>query len=154
VGEGLEGHAVTIFVDDWMQKARVGRLNARWSHLTAGPFDDPAELHEFAERIGLKRSWYQGPPKHPWPRSHYDVTETKRQEAIRAGAVPITWREAGRQTLRARRAWKQAQNPVCTRTTDGKPPSLADMRVLAQALYDLAELHDRRTEAQDAEAAP
>jgi Protein of unknown function (DUF4031) len=123
---------VTIYVDDWQQKARVGRLNARWSHLTAGPFDDPAELHAFAERIGLKRSWYQGPPKHPWPRSHYDVTESKRQEAISAGAVPITSRDLGRQMAAAKDAMRHAQHPVC------KPVTGDDVRLLAAALYELA----------------
>jgi hypothetical protein len=29
--------------------------------------------------------------------SHYDVTATLRQKAIRLGAHPITWAEAGRQ---------------------------------------------------------
>lgn len=129
---------MTIFVDDWQQEARVGRISASWSHLTCGPFDNPEELHEFAARIGLKRSWYQGPPKHPWPRSHYDVTEAKRQQAIAEGAVAITWRETGMHLMHARAAWRQAQNPVCSRTTDGKPPSVADLRSLARALYDLA----------------
>lgn len=85
---------MTIYVDDWQQQARVGRLNAKWSHLTAGPFDDLAELHAFARRIGLQKRWFQDKP---WPRQHYDVTEPKRQAAIQAGAVAITWREAGRQ---------------------------------------------------------
>lgn len=87
-----------MYVDDWRQQARVGRLSARWSHLTAGPDDDIAELHAFAARIGLKRSWFQD---RPWPRQHYDVTESKRRQAIIAGAVPITWREAGRQRSEA-----------------------------------------------------
>jgi hypothetical protein len=81
-------------VDDWQQKARVGRLAASWSHLTVGPDDDLAELHEFARRLGLQRRWFQDKP---WPRQHYDVTESKRQQAIRLGAVAITWREAGEQ---------------------------------------------------------
>lgn len=83
---------MTVYVDDYRVPARVGRLNARWSHLTVGPGDDLAELHEFAARIGLRRSWFQNKP---WPRAHYDVTDSKRQEAIRAGAVAITWREGG-----------------------------------------------------------
>jgi hypothetical protein len=129
---------MTVYVDDFQTQARVGRISARWSHLSCGPFDDPAELHEFADRIGLRRSWYQGPPRHPWPRSHYDVTEAKRQEAIKAGAVPITWRELGRQVAAAKDAWHHAQSPVCTRTTDGQPPSREDLRSLAAALYELA----------------
>jgi hypothetical protein len=84
--------AMTVYVDDMRLKARVGRLEARWSHLMTGPGDDLDELHALAVSIGLKREWFQSPPEH-YP--HYDVTETKRQQAIRAGAVAITWYEAG-----------------------------------------------------------
>jgi Protein of unknown function (DUF4031) len=89
---------MTVYVDDWRQKATVGRITARWSHLTVGPDDDIGELHALAARIGLRRSWFQDKP---WPRAHYDVTESKRLAAIRAGAVPVTWLEAGRQMARA-----------------------------------------------------
>lgn len=89
---------MTVYVDDWRQKATVGRITARWSHLTVGPEDDIAELHAFALRIGLRRPWFQDKP---WPRAHYDVTESKRQAAIAAGAVAVTWLEAGRQMARA-----------------------------------------------------
>ncbi len=97
---------MTIYVDDWRQQARVGRLNARWSHLMAGPEDDLAELHELAQRIGLQRRWFQNKP---WPRQHYDVTDSKRAQAIAAGAVPITWREAGRMIADARQARRERE---------------------------------------------
>jgi len=74
---------MTVYVDDMQRPARVGRLHARWSHLMA---DTDEELHAFAARLGLKRSWYQQPGT---PISHYDVTETKRQLALQLGAVPI-----------------------------------------------------------------
>jgi Protein of unknown function (DUF4031) len=90
---------MTVYVDDWRQKATVGRITARWSHLTVGPDDDIEELHALAARIGLRRSWFQDKP---WPMQHYDVTESKRLAAIRAGAVPVTWREAGRQVMNSR----------------------------------------------------
>jgi Protein of unknown function (DUF4031) len=80
---------MTVYVDDMRLRARVGRLDARWSHLLA---DDVDELHAFARGIGLRRSWFQGPPGH---HPHYDVTDTKRRQAIQAGAKAITWREAG-----------------------------------------------------------
>jgi Protein of unknown function (DUF4031) len=127
---------MTIYVDDIRIPARVGRVSARWSHLSAGPFDDLAELHEFAARIGLRRSWFQAKG---WPRDHYDVTDSKRAEAIAAGAVPITWRDLGAQIVRARRAWKTASGGlVCTRTADGKPPGQDDLWQVAKALYELA----------------
>jgi hypothetical protein len=96
---------MTVYVDDWRQPARVGRITARWSHLTVGPDDDLAELHAFAARIGLRRSWFQGKP---WPRAHYDVTDSKRRQAIAAGAVPVTWREAGQRRLDALAARRAA----------------------------------------------
>src|SRR5690348_16959577 len=114
-----------IYVDDWQQQARVGRHNTRWSHLTCGPFDDLAELHEFAARIGLRRSWFQAKP---WPRAHYDVTEPKRQQALAAGAVAITWRETGLHIIRAREAWNAVSSGLaCTRAPDGKPPGHDDL---------------------------
>jgi hypothetical protein len=96
---------MTVYVDDWRQLARVGRITACWSHLTVGPDDDLEELHAFADRMGLRRSWFQDKP---WPRAHYDVTDSKRQQAIASGAVPVTWRDAAvhrrRAVAEARRA--------------------------------------------------
>ncbi len=81
-----------IYVDDMRLLAEVEgcRWPARWSHLMAGPDDDIAELHAFARKIGMRRSWFQG---HAWPHAHYDVTDTVRRKAIAAGAVPVTARE-------------------------------------------------------------
>ena len=128
---------MTVYVDDFRVQARVGRLSAKWSHLTVGPFDDVAELHEFAQRIGLRPSWFQDKG---WPRDHYDVTESKRQEAITAGAVAVTWRESGQMRTRAIDARRSAGNAVCTRTTDGKPPGDDDLMAVAKALYELAQM--------------
>lgn len=81
---------MVVYVDDALIPARVGRISSRWSHLFA---DTQDELHEFAASIGLQRRWFQGGPKRKrtW---HYDVTESKRQEAIKAGAKEVTWRES------------------------------------------------------------
>ena len=97
---------MTVYVDDFRVPARVGRLSARWSHLTVGPDDNLDELHEFATRIGLQRRWFQNKG---WPRDHYDVTDTKRDAAIAAGAVPIGWREAGEMRAEA----VQARRVLC-----------------------------------------
>lgn len=84
---------MTAYVDDALIPARVGRFDSRWSHLIA---DTQEELHAFATSIGLRRSWFQpgrplaGRPSELW---HYDVTENKRLQAIRAGAVPVSSRE-------------------------------------------------------------
>lgn len=75
---------MTIYVDDMQMMARVGRLDARWSHMTA---DTKDELHAFAARLGLKRSWFQDKPRGHW---HYDVTDNKRKLAIKLGAEQIS----------------------------------------------------------------
>jgi hypothetical protein len=90
---------VTVYVDDARIPATVGKYTDRWSHLMA---DDRDELHRFAQRIGLRRSWFQdpcAPNRKPWPAKpgspaaenwHYDVTENMRERAIRQGAKPVT----------------------------------------------------------------
>ena len=54
-------------------------------HLVSTESED--ELHRFAQRMGLKRSWYQNHPRHP----HYDLT-TKRavERAYQQGAQKVT----------------------------------------------------------------
>lgn len=89
---------MTAYADDRRQSARVGPITARWSHLKVGPGDDLEELHAFAPLIGLRRTWFQGKP---WPRAPYDLTDSKRRQALAAGAVPVTWREAAWQRSRA-----------------------------------------------------
>lgn len=79
---------MTVYVDDAKIRAQVGRWNTQWSHMFA---DTKEELHEFAAKLGLKRAWFQDKPNGLW---HYDVTESKRQLAIRMGVTQCTWREA------------------------------------------------------------
>ncbi|AQT81984.1 hypothetical protein B1R94_26080 [Mycolicibacterium litorale] len=74
---------MTVYVDDMRMRATVGRITANWSHLMA---DSDDELHTFARKLGLRRSWAQHPGK--WD-SHYDVTDSIRDKAIQLGAVPI-----------------------------------------------------------------
>lgn len=59
---------------------------------------DLEELHEMADRIGLKRSWFQDGND-----PHYDLTKARRYKAIELGATRIGRRETV-EILRARRA--------------------------------------------------
>lgn len=80
---------MTVYVDNLRMPARVGRIQANWSHLTA---DSTEELLAFAAKLGLRPSWIQN-PGHVW-KEHFDVTDTKRALAIKLGAREITMREA------------------------------------------------------------
>ena len=51
-------------------------------HLIA---DTNEELHEFAARLGMRRSWFQKATSGP----HYDLTEPKRRLAVSLGAVEL-----------------------------------------------------------------
>lgn len=97
---------MTVYVDDMKRPARVGRLNAVWSHLLA---DTDDELHDFAAKLGLRRAWHQHPGT---PLSHYDVTEPKRQQAIKLGAIPIGYfSEESKELLRRKRAAARSATP-------------------------------------------
>ncbi|MGW4467505.1 DUF4031 domain-containing protein [Micromonospora sp. NPDC004704] len=92
---------MTVYVDNARIPATVGKIRARWSHLTA---DTPDEMHQFADRIGLRRQWAQTCKRQchktlPCVHWHYDVTDTKRAEAIAAGARSIDIREMGAITV-------------------------------------------------------
>lgn len=117
---------MTVYIDNAFIQARVGRRSSRWCHLFA---DTEEELHAFAARIGLLRSWYQV-PKGPGGKGraeptslkaqmwHYDVTEGRRVAAVSAGAVEVTTREA-LQIMRARHA---RLFPEQARRLDEVPP--------------------------------
>lgn len=54
------------------------------SHMTA---DTLAELHAMSDALGMKRGWFQIPPKASYP--HYDVNEEHRDVAIAMGAFSV-----------------------------------------------------------------
>ena len=53
-------------------------------HMTA---DTTEELHNMAQRIGLKKEWLQ-----PKSRPHYDISKSKRELAVGLGAIEVTGR--------------------------------------------------------------
>lgn len=92
---------MTIYVDSMFMRAKVGRIDARWCHMFSDQIEQ-AELHAFAQSIGLKRSWFQ-PGKRglykgtqqPDPSGdHYDVTKSVRAQAVAAGAIEVDRQEA------------------------------------------------------------
>ena len=77
-----------IFVDEgWHLMADIHLVGWRIVSL------DTEELHAFAARIGLRRSWFQPDPLHP----HYDLMGGRRQAAIQAGARRFDYRRLRRE---------------------------------------------------------
>ena len=82
-------------------------------HLIA---DSNEELHAFAAKIGMKRAWFQAVSSGP----HYDLTASKRQEAVRLGAVELEdrpfheilkrWKEAAIARIKAATTEEERQS--------------------------------------------
>ena len=67
---------MSVFVDDLFVWPPTGK---QWCRMIA---DTDEEMEEFARLLGLKRQWKHG--------DHYDLTPSKRNEALRRGAIPVT----------------------------------------------------------------
>lgn len=81
-----------ICVDNAYFPGKAGRHTSLWCHLFTDSPEDPAEmdqLHRFAQRIGLRREWFQLHITLP----HYDVTEGMRKKAVEYGAVEVPIRK-------------------------------------------------------------
>jgi Protein of unknown function (DUF4031) len=84
---------VAVYVDEIKNYTGLtrGLGHTHWCHMTA---DTEEELHALAERIGLRRSWYQKKDSRDY-RWHYDVTPNKRAEAVWLGAQEVDRRFMG-----------------------------------------------------------
>ena len=70
----------------------IDEFGPKWGKWAGGGHmiaDTLEELHEMADKIGLKREWFQDKPGFP----HYDVQHRKRAQAIELGAQSVTMRE-------------------------------------------------------------
>lgn len=64
---------------------RLQRHGARfWCHLIA---DSLTELHDIAQRAGMRREWFQDSPPASFP--HYDMQPSRRAAALALGAVEL-----------------------------------------------------------------
>lgn len=80
---------MTVYVDPLLDHGWILRgVQVRSCHLFTDQVD-LQELHRLASAIGCRREWFQDKAL-----PHYDLTMQRRQEAIGAGAVPVTRREA------------------------------------------------------------
>lgn len=84
---------MSVYVDD--AKIPFGRMVM--SHLFA---DSEEELHAMADALGLKREWFQ--PRNGRVSRHYDVSLTKREEALQLGALPLSYPRGVAEWIEAR----------------------------------------------------
>ena len=83
---------MTILVDKistYPASMTRGLPSRHWCHMVSDLDED--ELHAFAAKIGMSRSWAQLRPKAS--AAHYDLTISRRARAIAAGAVEVSARE-------------------------------------------------------------
>jgi Protein of unknown function (DUF4031) len=117
---------VSVYVDDIQIPATVQNgphvsHTSTWSHLIA---DSRDELHLFAvNRLGLQRRYFQegrhrgdGEASILW---HYDLTAPKRLEAIRKGALAVSWRDIPA-IIAAREAGQQWEPPAVDPAQEGR----------------------------------
>lgn len=73
---------MSVYVDEsrWLFRGQ------RYCHMAADTLD---ELHAMADRLGLRRQWFQDKPGHP----HYDLSPAMRQRAVALGAIEVTARQ-------------------------------------------------------------
>ena len=70
----------------YIDSANIKYRNMIMCHMIADSFE---ELHEMADKIGMKRGWYQNNASFP----HYDVCLMRKKKAIQYGAIELSRRE-------------------------------------------------------------
>lgn len=72
--------------------------SGRWCHMGTDDLTEQGleELHTMAQKIGLRRAWFQNKPRFP----HYDLRPTKRKLAVDYGAEEVGAFEYVRRTRR------------------------------------------------------
>jgi hypothetical protein len=71
-----------------------GSAAFKWKNSCHMFADTEWELHVFAIRIGLKRSWFQDRRRGPRRFPHYDLNASRRRAAVKCGAIQLELRQA------------------------------------------------------------
>ena len=101
---------MSVYVDHAFAYGEWGR----WSgggHLQA---DTPEELHAFAQRLGMRREWFQSKTSRP-ENDHYDLTQTLRARALELGAIAEDRRAGTRRRQAIRVAARRESDHQLTR---------------------------------------
>jgi hypothetical protein len=97
---------MTVYVDQLAEHGwKLRGHTVKSCHMIA---DNEAELHQLAYAIGMKRTWFQAPPKASFP--HYDLTESRRERAVQLGAQSLDRSEFVAVMRRLRETQKELSN--------------------------------------------
>lgn len=83
-----------ILVDPISHRSTTALGPSEWCSMASD--SSLSELHAFAEKIGMKRAWFQG--------DHYELTEKMRTRAIDLGAACVTSRQLADRMIARRRS--------------------------------------------------
>ncbi len=100
---------MAVFVDPSAHPYRGMVMCHMWA-------DTLLELHAMADAVGLRRAWFQRPPKASW--EHYDVCKATRARVVALGAIetdrfgPLEWlaRRAGDEAVLARLTLRRSRS--------------------------------------------
>ncbi len=105
-----------ILVDPLTPHVTAGR-KTRWCHMVSDVGED--ELHAFARKLGLQRSWFQRRPAAS--AAHYDLMPSRRAHAVMLGAVEVTSRELVRRNYDGLTARGLLRQPPPSSPGEGPP---------------------------------
>ena len=94
---------MTIYVDQMIDNLwKIHSKHVKNCHMWSD--NNIQELFDFAERIGLKKSWIQK-SRIGWV--HFDLVNKYREKAISHGAIAVSNRETGKMILEFKRKNKK-----------------------------------------------
>lgn len=96
---------MAVYIDPLYKWGRKGRF--RWAHSSHMYADSLAELHEMADKIGLRREWFQDDERLP----HYDLRPKHRETAVTLGVIEHT-RTQMQEFLRTKREERKIARPL------------------------------------------
>ena len=99
---------MAVYVDPLVKWG--GSATFRWTHSCHMFADSLDELHAFALRIGLRRSWFQN-DKLP----HYDLNPSRRCAALRAGAIELDLKQSVDKWAEISPYWRRVKEALAAR---------------------------------------
>jgi len=121
----------------YMDNARNEYRRMKMCHMIA---DTLQELHDTAQAIGMLREWFQ---PHSFP--HYDVSLTRRKQALALGAVELTSRQLALKIRELRQTPEYAPPPDWSLSSEIRASSPESVSATAAIISQFEMEHRRET---------